>query len=177
MALSYTSNYVRDINQKLSVSYKYGDGYPVLKELIQNADDAGASELRIYVVDGIKDAKTSLLKQPAIVVFNDGEFRNEHLKNILTMSVDSKTTDNSKIGRYGLGMKSIFHICDAFIFAICKKPDFLDIKIDCISPWAPNDPDHDYLNFPDDEERQLILKNLPFDLKKENGFVLYWLCP
>lgn len=70
-------------------------------------------------------------------------------------------------------MKSIFHICDAFIFAICKKPDFLDIKIDCISPWAPNDPDHDYLNFPDDEERQLVLKNLPFDLKKDNGFVLY----
>ena len=173
MALSYTSNYVRDINQKLSVSYKYGDGYPVLKELIQNADDAGASELRIYVVDGINDAKTSILKQPAIVVYNDGEFRKEHLKNILTMSVDSKTTDNSKIGRYGLGMKSIFHICDAFIFAICKKPDFLDIKIDCISPWAPNDPDHDYLNFPDDEERQLVLKNLPFDLKKDNGFVLY----
>lgn len=102
MALSYTSNYVRDINQKLSVSYKYGDGYPVLKELIQNADDAGASELRIYVVDGINDAKTSILKQPAIVVYNDGEFRKEHLKNILTMSVDSKTTDNSKIGRYGL---------------------------------------------------------------------------
>ena len=42
MALSYTSNYVRDINQKLSVSYKYGDGFPVLKELIQNANDAGA---------------------------------------------------------------------------------------------------------------------------------------
>ena len=173
MALSYTSNYVRDINQKLSVSYKYGDGFPVLKELIQNADDAGASELRIYIVDGISEAKTSLLRQPAIIIFNDGEFREEHLKNILTMSVDSKTTDKSKIGRYGLGMKSIFHICDAFIFAICKKPDFPDIKVDCISPWAPNDKDHDYLNFPTDEERLLIIKNIPFDLKKENGFVLY----
>lgn len=173
MALSYTSNYVRDINQKLSVSYKYGDGFPVLKELIQNADDAGASELRIYVVDGIREAKTSLLRQPAIIIYNDGEFKEEHLKNILTMSVDSKTTDKSKIGRYGLGMKSIFHICDAFIFAICKKPDFPDIKVDCISPWAPNDKDHDYLNFPTDEERQLIIKNIPFDLKKENGFVLY----
>ena len=173
MALSYTSNYVRDINQKLSVSYKYGDGFPVLKELIQNADDAGASELRIYVVDGIREAKTSLLRQPAIIIYNDGEFKEEHLKNILTMSVDSKTTDKSKIGRYGLGMKSIFHICDAFIFAICKKPDFPDIKVDCISPWAPNDKDHDYLNFPTDEERLLIIKNIPFDLKKENGFVLY----
>lgn len=173
MALSYTSNYVRDINQKLSVSYKYGDGFPVLKELIQNADDAGASELRIYVVDGISEAKTSLLRQPAIIIYNDGEFKEEHLKNILTMSVDSKTTDKSKIGRYGLGMKSIFHICDAFIFAICKKPDFPDIKVDCISPWAPNDKDHDYLNFPTDEERLLIIKNIPFDLKKENGFVLY----
>ena len=122
-------------------------------------------------MDGIKDAKTSILKQPAIIVYNDGEFRQEHLKNILTMSVDSKTTDNSKIGRYGLGMKSIFHICDAFIFAVCKKPDFLDIKIDCISSWAPNTPDHDYLNFPDDEERQLVLRNLPFDLKKRQ-----WLC-
>ena len=173
MALSYTSNYVRDINQKLSVSYKYGDGFPVLKELIQNADDAGASELRIYIVDGIREAKTSLLRQPAIIIYNDGEFKEEHLKNILTMSVDSKTTDKSKIGRYGLGMKSIFHICDAFIFAICKKPDFSDIKVDCISPWAPNDKDHDYLNFPTDEERLLIIKNIPFDLKKENGFVLY----
>lgn len=173
MALSYTSNYVRDINQKLSVSYKYGDGFPVLKELIQNADDAGASELRIYVVDGIREAKTSLLRQPAIIIYNDGEFKKEHLKNILTMSVDSKTTDKSKIGRYGLGMKSIFHICDAFIFAICKKPDFPDIKVDCISPWASNDKDHDYINFPTDEERLLIIKNIPFDLKKENGFVLY----
>lgn len=173
MALSYTSNYVRDINQKLSVSYKYGDGFPVLKELIQNADDAGASELRIYIVDGIREAKTSLLRQPAIIIYNDGEFKEEHLNNILTISVDSKTTDKSKIGRYGLGMKSIFHICDAFIFAICKKPDFPDIKVDCISPWAPNDKDHDYLNFPTDEERLLIIKNIPFDLKKENGFVLY----
>lgn len=172
--LEFTSNYVRDINQKLSVSYKYGDGYPVLKELIQNADDAGASELRVYVVDGIQNAKTSLLRQPAVIIFNNGEFKPEHLENIRTMSVDSKTNDDSKIGRYGLGMKSIFHICDAFIFAICnKEPDFKDIKVDCISPWGKNDPDHDYKDFPDDEEKRLIIQNLPFDLKKENGFVLY----
>ena len=49
-------------------SYKYDDGFPVLKELIQNADDAKSTELRIYYYGGIPNAKHPLLRRKGIFV-------------------------------------------------------------------------------------------------------------
>ena len=44
-------NYIRYLKNNLLDSYKYGDGFTVFKELIQNASDAEADILKVYVID------------------------------------------------------------------------------------------------------------------------------
>src|SRR5665213_4248737 len=61
----------------------YEDGFPVLKELLQNSDDAGAgrvgqaaSTIAIVLAPyGLPGAAHSQLRRPAICGLNDGEFR------------------------------------------------------------------------------------------------------
>jgi hypothetical protein len=72
------------------------------------------------------------------LVLNDGEFRSEHKKGIESLGLGSKGDDPRSIGKFGLGMKSIFHLCEAFIYlASANQPasgerDFCDI----LNPWS-----------------------------------------
>ena len=54
-----TVNILRD-----NLHDRYDSGFPVLKELIQNANDAGASELFISQNAGIRTAQHDLLQKP-----------------------------------------------------------------------------------------------------------------
>lgn len=42
-----TADIVGLIRKTILDSYKYSDGFPILKELLQNANDAGASKVEI----------------------------------------------------------------------------------------------------------------------------------
>lgn len=106
-----TVNILRD-----NLHDRYDSGFPVLKELIQNANDAGASELYITKTEGISSASHPLLKKPALLVFNDGEVTDDDLKGIISVAQGGKTGKQGVIGKFGLGMKSIFHFCDMFFY-------------------------------------------------------------
>ncbi len=45
-----TADVVGLIRKTILDSYKYSDGFPILKELVQNANDAEASELAFILV-------------------------------------------------------------------------------------------------------------------------------
>lgn len=121
----------------LSESYKYGGGFTILKELIQNADDARAEEMVLSYYDGRDESfEHPPFRQKGILVYNDGVVKETEEKNdikaIKSIAKNSKT-DNDTIGKFGLGLKSIFHICETFYF-FCHSDGEMEFK-DFINPF------------------------------------------
>ena len=112
---------VRSIQSNLR-QYKYRDGFPILKELIQNASDAGASKLLLFYYKGFKDAVNPLFAKEGVLIYNDGPFSDRDAEKIAALGGDGKWQDAESIGKYGLGLKSVYHLCDAFIYYNHSKP-------------------------------------------------------
>lgn len=101
-----------------TIAYQIRDQYgpeSVLKEMIQNADDAGAEHLVIIGLPGLVGATNPLLQAPGILVANDGPVSRSQLRAMTRASGSDKANDVAKAGRFGLGQKSLFNLCDAFI--------------------------------------------------------------
>src|SRR6266480_130940 len=102
------------VNQiKSNLLDRYDSGYPILKELLQNADDAEARRFRVEALPGWPIAANPLLRGPGLLVVNDGCFRKEDERGITSFGESSKATDSAAIGKFGLGQKAVFHLCDA----------------------------------------------------------------
>ncbi|XP_021340829.1 sacsin-like [Mizuhopecten yessoensis] len=90
----------------------------IIRELVQNADDANASEMKIVYVNG--DVETSqgkscysdYFRAPALCVYNNGLFSKQDWNYIKSIYNSGKREDTLKVGRFGLGFKSVFHITD-----------------------------------------------------------------
>jgi hypothetical protein len=129
---------------KSNLQDRYGSGYPILKELLQNADDAEANRFRLDALPGWPDAINPLLRGPGLLVANDGFFRKQDETGIMSFGESSKVDDNSAIGKFGFGQKAVFHLCDAFIvharrengetFSTVINP-FLDVVADNNISW------------------------------------------
>ncbi|CAN7727809.1 sacsin N-terminal ATP-binding-like domain-containing protein [Mesorhizobium sp. LjRoot246] len=94
---------------------RYDTGYPILKELLQNADDAEAGKFRLDGLPGWSTATNPLLRGPGLLVVNDGFFREEDKRGILSFGASGKAADSATIGKFGFGQKAVFHLCDAFV--------------------------------------------------------------
>ena len=102
----------------------YKDGFAVPKELIQNADDAGATEVRfLYDERTNEDAMTCLIDEgmrgcqgPALWVYNDATFTEEDFVNITKLNEATKAHDTEKIGRFGLGFNAVYNLTDVPMF-------------------------------------------------------------
>ena len=57
-----------------NLEFWYKSDYAVIKELIQNADDARATRLELGWSRGLKGADHPLLRGPAVFVLNDGPY-------------------------------------------------------------------------------------------------------
>ena len=98
------------------------EGYPLdtglFKELLQNADDAGASEIA-FILDTDYHADTCLMAKsmkqhqgPALCVYNNKGFTQQDLKGIQSLGQGSKCGDPSKTGRYGVGFNAVYNVTD-----------------------------------------------------------------
>ena len=100
---------------------------------MQNADDAGAKEVHIGLSAGLPRTKHPLLQGPALFLLNDGPFSRRDYEAIQSFGLNSKAEDSDTIGKFGLGMKSVFHLCEAFFFRAtsnghrCKE---------VLNPWS-----------------------------------------
>ena len=95
----------------------YSDPRTIIRELVQNADDAEATHVEFVLLEqGMPDATNSLLRGPALLVANDGPFSNADADALHQAVGGSKEDDASKVGTFGLGLKSVFHICEAFAY-------------------------------------------------------------
>jgi sacsin len=97
-------------------------GYPcdagILKELVQNADDAKANEVHIVLdfsshpTDNLFSESWEPLQGPAILVYNDSCFSETDIVGIQSLGVVSKGEDPTKTGQYGVGFNAVYHITD-----------------------------------------------------------------
>ena len=95
------------VNQiKSNLQDRYDSGYPILKELLQNADDAEARRFRLDALPGWPTAANPLLRGPGLLVANDGVFRKEDERGITSFGESSKATDSAAIGKFGLRPES-----------------------------------------------------------------------
>ena len=115
---------LRDINALKEILQRY-DGRAWLKELVQDADDAGATRLEIGWVHALRGAAHPLLRgKPAVFVFNDGPFKADDAVAIHQLGLSNKSADRATIGCFGLDPKSIFHWCEAYFYLSSGHPSF-----------------------------------------------------
>jgi len=153
---------VNAIKSLLADVYKdAGDGRTLLRELVQNADDAKARRLIIVVLErGWPEARNSLLWGPALLIANDGAFTARDHEALHQAIGGSKAEDAEKIGRFGIGLKSIFHICEAVVYL---GADGGTLRPGALNPWAGTgerdnaDPLHPDWDRVDDEDLARLL--------------------
>ena len=118
----------------------YRGGFAILKELVQNADDAGAKRLDVTLLPaGAGGVDHPLLDGPALVAVNDAKFDPRDEVGIMSLSESGKAGEGGTIGRFGLGMKSVFHLADAFFWlASTRRPGEMPRQADheFNNPWA-----------------------------------------
>jgi len=103
-----------------------------LKELLQNADDAGATKLyiildkRYHSNETVISEKWKELQGPALLFWNNSTFSKEDLKGIQRLGLGSKRDDGDKIGQYGIGFNVVYHYTDCPSFITDNKLCILD---------------------------------------------------
>ena len=100
----------------------YPCGIEILKELLQNADDAGATRLqfildpRTHKAERVFDTGWKALNGPALLVYNDKPFSQQDIEGIQNLGEGSKADDPNKTGKYGVGFNCVYHLTDTPTF-------------------------------------------------------------
>jgi len=110
----------------------------VIQELIQNADDAGATEVAIYY-DTREHDKSHLFFPgmansygPALLFYNNAEFSEEDFANIRKIAGQTKINKPLKIGKFGVGFCSVYHITDVLSFVSGENFIVFDPTLQCL---------------------------------------------
>uniref|UniRef100_A0A672HNF9 Sacsin-like n=2 Tax=Salarias fasciatus TaxID=181472 RepID=A0A672HNF9_SALFA len=99
---------------------EYDEESDIFKELIQNAEDAGADTCKFLVdfrvhkdsPDRLIDPDMALCQGPCLWAFNNEKFTDEDWKNIVRVGSASKENNMEKIGKFGLGFNTVYHVTD-----------------------------------------------------------------
>jgi hypothetical protein len=84
--------------------------------LIQNADDAGATEVnflyddKTYGTQSLITPKLDKFQGPALYCFNNAVFEKQDWDGIQNLMRSNKKEDPLKVGRFGIGFNSVYHI-------------------------------------------------------------------
>eukprot|EP01036_Dinobryon_divergens_P039661 gene39661-52315_t len=97
----------------------YPEGGQIIKELLQNADDAQAKNVKIILDHRIHSSESLIFpllakcQGPALLIQNDGKpFSKHDFTSISNTGNSSKRQDRSKTGKFGIGFNSVYHLSD-----------------------------------------------------------------
>ena len=154
---------------------RYDSGFPVLKELIQNANDAGASILKVLKFEGVAGTTNPLLQKQAILVFNNGVVKKDDLDGIKRVARGGKIGKPGLIGKFGLGMKSIFHFSDMFFLcAFINGETTIQLVNPFIDIETKKDPYHpEWANFPSTDQDKMLSQISEKLGTPQNGLLLW----
>jgi hypothetical protein len=99
----------------------------VIRELFQNADDAGANRLVIGYYPGVPTHANGFLRRPGLVFMNDGAVQPEDIEFLKQVKANRRVSDPYTIGRFGVGKLAVFNWADAYYLHV-EAPD-----LDCES--------------------------------------------
>jgi hypothetical protein len=96
----------------------YPRGPGIIKEFLQNADDAAAKHLRVIMdwhdySHGLPiDSPVRRVLGPALLLANDVEFTDDDFKGIVHIGESGKRLATSKTGRFGVGFNTAYNVTD-----------------------------------------------------------------
>ena len=84
--------------------------------MIQNADDAGATEVnflydnRYHGTKFLENPELAKFQGPALYCHNNAIFKKDDWEGIQNLMRSNKKDDPLKVGRFGIGFNSVYHI-------------------------------------------------------------------
>lgn len=109
----------------------YPRGIGIVKEFLQNADDAKASRMevvmdwRTHSAEGVPEKMRPLLG-PALLFSNNETFSDDDLTSIQNIGESVKRLEGSKTGRFGLGFNASYNVTDCPCFVTRGSVYFFD---------------------------------------------------
>ncbi|MEE6483233.1 hypothetical protein FKM82_013475 [Ascaphus truei] len=108
-----------DLTRRIkNIISEYSSKKDILKELIQNADDAEATEIH-FVLDSRTHPTTCTFGEewhsqqgPALCIYNNKKFESSDIAGIQSLGQGGKGDRLDKTGKYGLGFNSVYHLTD-----------------------------------------------------------------
>ncbi|CAG8624988.1 705_t:CDS:2, partial [Racocetra fulgida] len=101
---------------------EYPDSSQVLREILQNSDDAQSTE-QVFILDHNTYRIESLLmpglnrfQGPALLSKNNTKFNDDDFTSLENLADSEKQGQYDKIGEMGVGFNSIYHLCDSCSF-------------------------------------------------------------
>lgn len=107
----------------------------MFQEIIQNADDAGASKVSFlldsrpsfYGEVSLYAPSLDQFQGPALYAQNDALFEDGDWENLERLMRSSKKDDPLKVGRFGIGFNSVYHMTGELV----KEFNFVSPDKDC----------------------------------------------
>uniref|UniRef100_A0A672R538 Sacsin/Nov domain-containing protein n=1 Tax=Sinocyclocheilus grahami TaxID=75366 RepID=A0A672R538_SINGR len=109
------------ITQRIkNILKEYDEESDIFKELLQNAEDAGATTCK-FLLDFRKhrdppetliDDGMAFCNGPCLWIFNNELFSQEDWRNIVKVGSASKENKVKMIGKFGLGFNAVYHVSD-----------------------------------------------------------------
>ncbi|KAG7379423.1 hypothetical protein PHYPSEUDO_008661 [Phytophthora pseudosyringae] len=155
-----------DFGQKIDLTVRireilrnYPEGTSIFKEMVQNADDAGATEVNLcldyrqHAATGLAYEKLASFQGPSLLVHNNATFTDADFQSIQRIG-DSLKKDNSKgwkTGRFGVGFNSVYHVTDLPAFVSGSQLVFFDPQACHLPNVNPSNPGKmiNYITHPD----------------------------
>jgi sacsin len=124
--------------------HDYPEGIGIIKELAQNADDAGARILEIVIdrrthpAGSLPAPAMAALQGPALLFLNDSVFTEEDFDRIQEIYRSGKVRAADKTGQFGKGFNTVYNVTDWPSFVTGERVAFFDPHCSIVPGAAPH---------------------------------------